>query len=213
MLRAWIVAAVVAAVLTSLESPAQAAPLGTLTLSASSGSVSQNPMLTGVTTSAACPAGYGTNAAVKVGRNGQFFNLNTIGSAANYDTAPFTLTTNRSMARALTGSDSGTVADGLYEIAVLCAGETLGDHPDRFLTTITVTAGNWQAGGTGGGTSGQMNITATVGAGQTSPSPSPGPGGPLPRTGAPIIAYIGAGLLLLGVGAATVRFFRKQSTS
>lgn len=189
-------------------SPASAAPLGTLTLSAATGSASQSPMLASVTTSAACPAGYGTNAAIKVGRNGQFSNLNIIASAGNYDAAPFTLATNRSLAKALTGNDMGTVADGAYEIVVLCAGEILGDHPERFSIAITVSGGTWQTGGAPSppapGTNGEVNIVATVAAGQ-----SPGQG-PLPRTGASIAAYAGLGLLLVGVGIAAVRFFRKQ---
>ena len=127
----------------SVPSAAMAADLGTLTLSQESGTVSAIPMLASVTTSAACPVGYGTNAAVKVGRAGTFSNLAPIGSANNYADAAFSLSPNRSMARALTGSDTGTVAAGDWDIVVLCAGEILGDHADMFRTTITVTGNNW----------------------------------------------------------------------
>ncbi len=124
----------------TVSSPALAADLGTLTISPASGSVTDNPAFTSVDTSAACPTGYGTNVAVKVGPvGGPYSNLNRIGSENNYDAAPFTLTTNRSLATAL----GSAPADGSYEVVVECSGEVLGDNPDLFKAAITVSNGTW----------------------------------------------------------------------
>ncbi|WP_422772801.1 Ig-like domain-containing protein [Plantactinospora sp. WMMC1484] len=130
--------------LAGVAAPAQAAVAGTLTLNPTSGTVTDNPMLTGATTSAACPTGFGDQAALRVGPVGaQVANLNRIASDTGYDTAPFTLTANRSMATAL----AGTPADGDYVVVVECLSELNGVHPDRFETVIAVSGGNWQVKG------------------------------------------------------------------
>ncbi|MEV6522864.1 Ig-like domain repeat protein [Longispora sp. NPDC051575] len=125
----------------ALAAPAQAAPLGTLTLSQTSGDVATNPMFAGATTSTACPTGYGTNATIKVGKvGGPYNNLNKVGSAGGYDTAPFTIGANRSF----TTSNGGVApTSGDYQVVLVCTSETQGDHPDLFVTDITVTGANW----------------------------------------------------------------------
>ncbi|MFU8870445.1 Ig-like domain-containing protein [Micromonospora sp. SL4-19] len=143
-----------AAVLSSVavvgvSSPAFAADLGTLTITPTSGSVGSGvddatPMFTSAATSAACPTGYGTNAVAKVGPvGGPYNNLNKIGSDNNYDAGPFSLGTNRSMARAL----GGVPANGNYEIVIQCSGEILGDNPNYFRAPIKVNNGTWTVAG------------------------------------------------------------------
>ncbi len=145
------VAACAAAILSSvalalMSAPAQAADLGTLTVTPTTGSVTTNPMFTSVTTSSACPTGYGTNAVAKVGPlGGPYSLLNRIGSANNYAAAPFTLTSNRSMATAL----AHTPTAGAYEIVVVCTGEILGDNPNLFRIRIVVTGDTWAVGSGG----------------------------------------------------------------
>lgn len=143
-------AAVVSSVaLVGVSSPAFAADLGTLTITPTTGSVGVDvndatPMFTSATTSAACPTGYGTNAVAKVGPvGGPYNNLNRIGSDNNYDAGPFTLGTNRSMAKAL-GAVPG---NGNYEIVIQCSGEILGDNADYFRAPITVNNGTWTVKG------------------------------------------------------------------
>ncbi|GIG61222.1 hypothetical protein Lfu02_55940 [Longispora fulva] len=125
----------------ALAAPAQAAPLGTLTLSQTSGDVNDAVMFTGATTSAACPTGYGTNATLKVGKvGGPYNNLQKVQSAGGYDTAPFTIGANRSF----TTSNGGTApAAGDYTVVVVCTSETQGDHPDLFMTDIKVVGTTW----------------------------------------------------------------------
>ncbi|WP_327010360.1 WxL domain-containing protein [Dactylosporangium sp. NBC_01737] len=136
-------AAVVSSVaLVGLAAPAHAADLGSITLTPTSGTVDANPMFTSVTTATACPTGYGTNVAVKIGRvGGPYNNLNTVYSDGGYDTAPLSLAANRSFTRA-----NGNVAPaaGLYEVVIICTSETQGDLPDVFRSiNIEVTGANW----------------------------------------------------------------------
>ncbi|GAA2631350.1 hypothetical protein GCM10010399_74410 [Dactylosporangium fulvum] len=144
---AVVMAATATVAVVGLAAPAHAADLGTLTLSPTQGLTTTNPALS-ATTSAPCPAGYGTNAGLKIGKvgSGDYRNLARVGDAGNYDQAVFTLDANR----ALTAAYGGTpLADGDYEIAVLCTSETQGDHPDLFKTVITVTGESWQVKGSG----------------------------------------------------------------
>ena len=201
--------------------PAQAAPLGTIALNPTSGTVDANSMLVSGTTSAKCPAEYGQNAVLRVGPiGGPYNNLNRIGSDGNYDQAPFTLATNRSMTAAL-----GTQpANGDYEIVIECSGVILGTHPDKFVTAITVTGGNWAArtGPSPGPVpsasasgSGSVSLNASIAPSPSSGSPSvspapPGGGDDLPTTGFPIALIVLIGLLLLGGGAAAVHVARRR---
>lgn len=149
--KSLLVRAVVLATATSVAvvglaaAPASAADLGTLTLTPTQGLTTTNPALSALT-SAACPATYGTNAGLKIGKvgSGDYRNLARVGDEANYDQAAFTLTANRSMVSAYGGT---ALSNGDYEIAVLCTGESTGDNPDLFRTVITVTGENWQVKG------------------------------------------------------------------
>jgi len=123
----------------AFAAPAQAAALGKLTLTPAHGTITANPMFTTATTSAACPAGYGDNASLRVGRaGGPFVNLRP-GSAGSFATAPFSLSPNRSFNTAV-GTATG---NGTWVVIVQCGGEINGLHPDRFETTISVWGDKW----------------------------------------------------------------------
>ncbi|WP_412539221.1 Ig-like domain-containing protein [Longispora sp. K20-0274] len=125
----------------ALAAPAQAAALGTLTLSQASGDVNDAVMFAGATTSAACPTGYGTNATLKVGKvGGPYNNLQKVQSAGGYDTAPFTIGANRSFT---TSNLNTPPAPGDYQVVMVCTSETAGDHPDMFVTDIKVVGTTW----------------------------------------------------------------------
>ncbi|WP_425553117.1 hypothetical protein, partial [Dactylosporangium fulvum] len=207
-LLAFVVTAAVA------PDPASAAPLGTLTLSPTGGSVTADPMFTSATASAPCPAGYGTNVGLSVGKagapTGAYVSLAQVASDGPYDTAPPTLGANRSLVAAFRGAP---VTDGAYTVIMRCVSESQGDHPDVFSVGITVSAGQWTATGGGpgptgepttppsGGADARVTITTEIGPGTaTSSSAPPGSSGPLPRTGTDVvrIAVLGAALVLTG---------------
>ncbi|MFJ8579099.1 hypothetical protein [Micromonospora sp. NPDC093277] len=126
--------------------PALAAPLGTVALSSQSGNVTSTPIFTKATTSAPCPAGYGENAALRVGPpNGPFTNLVRPLTDGGYDTAKISFSPNRSFELAL-GRKPG---DGVWWIVVECFSTTAGRHPERFVTPITVSGSSWRVGASG----------------------------------------------------------------
>jgi hypothetical protein len=186
--RALATVAMLAGVLVYPPLAADAAVLGTLTLAPSSGSVySNSPALT-VTTDKPCPAGFSTNATLKAGRDGVYSNLRAPGSDGRYDTAPITLTANRPPGRPLTGSESGPVRDGDYEIIVICSGQTQGNQPDVFSTTISVAGDAWRVKADTANAADPGRQTADV--------------EPTPFTGLPLagIAVGGLGLIVAGIG-------------
>ncbi|WP_412539224.1 hypothetical protein R8Z50_25690 [Longispora sp. K20-0274] len=216
-MRRVLIALGAAAAVLAFAGPAQAAPLGTLTLTPATGSV--DDVFAGAATSAACPAGYGANAAYKVGKVGQVDgtgnpvrnNLAKVASAEGYDRAPFALAADRSLKKAMGGQP---VVDGAYEVFVICVGETSGDHPDVFVTPITVAGGVWkvadgapqppQGGGRTAGTQVRAEVTGPT------PTTSPRAGGPLPTTGPSVGPMIPIGLALLGAGAVAVWVVRRR---
>src|SRR5262245_27644772 len=133
---------VAAGVLVGVSAPANAAPLGTVNLSATSGTVSATPMFASATTSAPCPATFGEEAALRIGPadTGPFTNLAPSVGGGGFDTAPVTISPNRSFQTAL-GSPP---ADGRWWIVVECFSLTAGRHPDRVITEILVTGANWR---------------------------------------------------------------------
>ncbi|MEU3452529.1 hypothetical protein ABZ671_02825 [Micromonospora sp. NPDC006766] len=136
-------------------SPAQAAPLGTVAISARSGDVTSNPIFTKATTSTPCPVGYGENALLRVGPpNGPFTNLAKPLTDGGYDTAKVTFLPNRSYQAAL-GSNP---ADGVWWIVVECFSSTAGRHPERFVTPITVSGRSWRVGASGQGQPAQLGL-------------------------------------------------------
>jgi hypothetical protein len=146
---AALAAATVAAttVLLAPAGAAQAAPLGTLALNPTSGPVTASPMFASATTSAACPANYGQNAALKLGRVGGVpSNLARLGSLGTYSAAPFTLSPTKTMAVTL-----GTApTDGEYVVFVECLGvDPFGAHPDKFVAEVTVAGDTWRVKGSG----------------------------------------------------------------
>jgi hypothetical protein len=127
-------------VLLGAAAPARAAPLGTLAISPAAGTITAKPAFAAATTSAGCPRTHGQNVRLKAGRvGGPYTNLAPAGGDGTYGNGPFTVAPDRELTRALGASP----ANGDYEIVVECLGETTGQHPDRFLTTITVTGPNW----------------------------------------------------------------------
>lgn len=133
-------AAVSAGVLVGVAAPAQAASLGAITLS-QAGGVDDTPMFASATTSAPCPTGFGTNAALRIGRpGGPYSNLRAPLGAGGYDTAPVTIAPNRSFSLAI----GGAPAAGEWLVIVECYSATEGRHPDEFQTSITVTGSTWE---------------------------------------------------------------------
>jgi hypothetical protein len=129
-----------AGVLVGVAAPAYAASLGEVTLSSTSGTVSATPMFASAT-SAACPTGYGENAALRVGRpGGPYSNLGPAVGGGGFDTAPVTIAANRSFTTALGGVAPG---DGEWWVIIECYSLTLGRHVDEFRTSIRVTGANW----------------------------------------------------------------------
>ncbi|MEN3609113.1 hypothetical protein AAH979_06135 [Plantactinospora sp. ZYX-F-223] len=163
--------------------PARRAVLGTLTITPTSGSVGGNPMLVSATTSAPCPAGYGSAALLRVGpAGGPYSNIARPGGAGGYDRTPITMHPNRSMAT----SQGRPPGDGEYAIVVECVSDTLGTHPDRFESRIVVSGDTWRVRN---GTGGRAAPTAGAAPGTTgSPSganPGATPTSPSAPTGAP----------------------------
>src|SRR5262245_30924421 len=194
---------------------ATAPALGTVRLSASHGTVDRTPIFASATTSKPCPAGYGANALLRIGRpGGPFTNLAPPASGA-FDRKPVTLRPNRSFATAL----GGLPAPGTWLVVVECYGFSLGRHPDRFATVLAVSAGAWRvdrrsglpalAGPTGGTSSDQRLLLTIPPTATSTPSPNAGGGGggggSLAPTGAVIAAIVALGLALIAVGVTMLR--------
>ncbi|GAA3729750.1 hypothetical protein GCM10022225_09110 [Plantactinospora mayteni] len=201
-------AGAIAAALVGLTPPAQAAPsLGTLTIDPTSGSVTdgsaQAPAFT-ARTSAGCPTGWGAQAQIRISPADQQGRpeggtLDRIASATGYDAGPFTLGTNRSIARALdptpNDGDHPAPADGDYRITIECLTELAEAHENWFQAVVTISGPTWQVkqAPTGSPTpSGSATPTPTPTASPTatgSPTPTPtGTGSPTPtptETGSP----------------------------
>ncbi|GAA1842333.1 hypothetical protein [Asanoa iriomotensis] len=128
----------------ALPAPALAAPLGQVRLSQTSGSVDTNPIFASAAASAPCPAGYGSDAAVRIGPvGGPYANVATPLRDGGYDTKAVTAKPNRSFAMAL-GNVRPT--DGEWQVVVECYSVAQGMHPERFVTPITVSGARWRTG-------------------------------------------------------------------
>jgi cell division septation protein DedD len=138
--------AMTGAALIGMTTPAQAAPsVGTITLKPTSGSVTDTPMLTSATTSAACPAGFGAQAGIKISPQSdatppQSGYLDRPASAGGYDRGTFALGTTRSIADAL----ASTPANGDYRITIECFNDLGAPAEHWFQTAITITGTTWQ---------------------------------------------------------------------
>lgn len=134
-----------AATALSLAAPASAAaaPLGSVRLSQNSGTVDADPIFATATASKPCPAGYGRNAQVRIGPpGGPYSNVAKPLTAGGYDKKAVSVKPNRSFARALAGAPTS----GEWWVVVECYSETVGMHPERFITPITVTGRTWKVG-------------------------------------------------------------------
>lgn len=152
--------------------PAAAAPLGTVRLSQTSGTVDATPIFATATASGACPTGYGSNAQVRIGPPaGPFANVAKPLSAGGYDRTAVSAQPNRSF---LTALGNTPPVDGEWWVVVECFSETLGMHPDRFVTPITVSGRQWRVGAPAGGAPvGGPEPSASGAAGVTDPSATP----------------------------------------
>ncbi|MFC0532540.1 Ig-like domain-containing protein [Phytohabitans kaempferiae] len=130
-----------AGVLVAVASPAQAASLGTITLTETNGTVDANPMFTSATSADPCPTGYGENAGLRVGPvGGPYQNLGRPLGGGGFDQADVTIEPNRSFATAL----GATPAPGNYLIIIECFSLTAGRHADEFQLPIVVEGSNWR---------------------------------------------------------------------
>ena len=134
-----------AGVLVGIAAPAQAASLGEVRISQTSGLVTDNPMFESGTT-ALCPSGFGENANLRIGRpGGPYSNLAPVLGGGGYDNPaeyPNGITVNpiRSFQTAL-GAAPGS---GEWWIVVECYSLTEGRHSDEFRTSIVVTGNTWR---------------------------------------------------------------------
>ncbi|MFK3981611.1 Ig-like domain-containing protein [Micromonospora sp. NPDC050397] len=143
------VTAMTAAVLIGLAPPVQAAPLGSLTLDPTNGTLDANPALVSASTSAACPADKADQAVLQIGQvGGELHNLSRIASEEEgYGGAPFALGANRSI---LSAFNATSLPGGDYRVVIVCISGESGPHPDPFETLITVDGNTWQVKGGGG---------------------------------------------------------------
>ncbi|MBY8871935.1 Ig-like domain repeat protein [Micromonospora sp. PLK6-60] len=129
-----------AGLVVGVSAPAQAASLGEVSLSQTSGSVTDTPIFASATT-AACPTGYGENANLRIGRpGGPYSNLAVALGGGGYDQAPITINPNRSFSTAI----GGAPAAGEWWVVMECYSLTEGRNADEFRTSITVTGNTWR---------------------------------------------------------------------
>ena len=139
---------VVAATLAYAVHGASAAPLGTVTLTQQSGLVTDTPMFARGTSSLACPATFGEEAALKIAPKGttndrDFRNLAPSVGGGTFDQAPVKIDVTKSMQTAL---DNTPPAAGVYIVVIRCYSLTAGVHADMFVTEVTVTGNAWTTG-------------------------------------------------------------------
>ncbi|MDQ7903015.1 hypothetical protein RB614_00585 [Phytohabitans sp. ZYX-F-186] len=142
--------AVTALTAVAFPAPAAAAPLGTVRLSAAKGTVDQSPIFATASASKPCPDGYGSDAQVRIGPpGGPYQNVATPLRDGGYDKKAVSVKPNRSFSRAI----GGAPADGEWWVVVECYSLTRGQHPDRFITPLTVAGREWKVGQPAGGAS------------------------------------------------------------
>ncbi|BCB84292.1 hypothetical protein [Phytohabitans suffuscus] len=168
-------AAVAALATVAFPTPASAAPLGTVRLSATKGTVDQTPIFDTASASKPCPTGFGSDAQVRIGPpGGPYQNVATPLRDGGYDTKAVSVQPNRSFSRAI----GGAPADGEWWVVVECYSLTRGQHPDRFITPLTVTGREWKVGQPAGGASLDSppppKATVPVNGGTGSPAPPAG---------------------------------------
>ncbi|WBB65469.1 Ig-like domain repeat protein [Micromonospora sp. WMMD812] len=128
-----------------VSSPAQAASLGPVNISQTSGLVTDTPMFASGNT-ALCPTGYGENANLRVGKEGPpFSNLAPVLGGGGYDDPAenpngITINPNRSFQTALGRAPE----QGVWWIVMECYSLTEGRHDDEFRTAIVVEGNTWR---------------------------------------------------------------------
>ncbi|MFI7217393.1 Ig-like domain-containing protein [Micromonospora maritima] len=131
--------AIVSGLVLTVSGPAQAASLGEVTLSQTSGTVTDTPMFASATT-AKCPTGYGENANLRIGRpGGPYSNLAVALGGGGYDQAPVTINPNRSFSTAI----GGAPAAGEWWVVMECYSLTEGRNADEFRTPVLVCGNTW----------------------------------------------------------------------
>ncbi|MEU5941818.1 Ig-like domain repeat protein [Micromonospora sp. NPDC047548] len=129
-----------AGVVVGISAPAQAASLGDVTLSQTSGSVTATPMFASATT-AKCPTGFGENANLRIGRpGGPYSNLAVALGGGGFDQAPITINPNRSFQTAI----GGAPAAGEWWVVMECYSLTEGRNVDEYRTSIVVSGSTWR---------------------------------------------------------------------
>ncbi|MDG4795286.1 Ig-like domain repeat protein [Micromonospora sp. WMMD1082] len=133
-------------VLVGIAAPAQAASLGEVEISQSSGLVTDTPIFASGS-SAPCPQGYGENANLRVGRpGGPYSNLAPVLGGGGFDDpgelpdGKITVNPNRSFQTAL-GAAPG---NGEWWVVMECYSLTEGRHTDEFRTSIVVSGNTWR---------------------------------------------------------------------
>lgn len=163
----------------AVPAAAAAAPLGGVKLSQSSGTVDANPIFVTATAAKPCPTGYGRDAQVRIGPpGGPYSNVAKPLTAGGYDKKAVSVKPNRSFARALAGAP----ASGEWWVVVECYSETVGMHPDRFVTPITVTGRTWKVGQP---ITGKADLDAPPLPRPAIPTVAPTPSGAVPPATAP----------------------------
>ncbi|WBB65471.1 Ig-like domain-containing protein [Micromonospora sp. WMMD812] len=152
-------ASLITGVLITFAGPAQAASLGEVTLSQSSGVVTDTPMFESGTTGL-CPTGYGENANLRVGKEGPpFSNLAPVLGGGGYDNPEeypdgIRINPNRSFQTALGRAPE----QGAWWVVMECYSLTEGRHDDEFRTPIFVCGDTWRIG-TSCSTAGERTTT------------------------------------------------------
>lgn len=165
--------------------PATAVPLGGVKLSQSSGTVDATPIFASATASKPCPAGYGTDALVRIGPpGGPYSNVAKPLMAGGYDKKAVTAKPNRSFATALAGAPT----EGEWWVVVECFSQDLGQHADRFITPITVTGRSWKVGQPASGAADLDSPPPPRPAVPTAGATTPAPTGAPATTPAPTVA-------------------------
>lgn len=168
-------AAALGLVVTGLvAAPANAAVLGTVTLSETSGSINAGPFVTSAEASGVCPAGFTQGASLDVvidlDNNGTIDPVNerfSLGPTLNegiYDVTPPKVVGIPGTLRTLESRLQGR--KGEFELRITCLSMQFEPAPDYYQTKIVVEGDTWHLkdSGTGGGNpiTGEQHITTTV---------------------------------------------------
>ncbi|MFD0742363.1 hypothetical protein ACFQ1L_11430 [Phytohabitans flavus] len=146
-------------VVLAFATPAQAASLGTITITPTNGTIDASPMFASATSERACPATFGENAGLRVGPvGGPYQNLGRPLGGGGYDQAPVTIAPNRSLSQALGAPPTETT----YLIIMECFSLTAGRHVDEFQLPILICDGTTWTTAASCGTAEPTTTTVTA---------------------------------------------------